>query len=416
MIIALDWFIFKGNPFSLFSATMVGFIYFYCLTPLIFPEKVLFVINENNLVPILLILISSIICFAAGYHIFPKIRWRGFEKEINHPFIPSRTLWLAFIVVLGTLLILIAQSNSAGMNLIDYVSVSRYANADVNVFRTDPESSLRYLSMIGDYIILTVLPLIVASAYMNPKKIILLGLLVLTSLFFGWVIYKTGGRIRMLMYCLSGLLTYYFLVRPSTKKIILFSCATVICLLLLTQFQYLDRKKIGGTSDLEMNFGLDIYSDQNVALSMILEGIRSNRINYLYGESYALAAVQFIPRVIFPTKPGGEEMYAKLASVNYYGYWNVSYGIMGEMITNFGLWFFPIGMFLYGGILKNIWQLFLRNQNSPIAVMSYAIAYGAIFFTVRGSFASSFSTMFYSCLFLFAVTRLVVRRKHDLFY
>lgn len=135
-------------------------------------------------------------------------------------------------------------------------------------------------------------------------------------------------------------------------------------------------------------------------------GIENNIINDLY--------TSFIPRFIWPNKPGTSD--ARAYSELYFDYGDNSFAVtpFADLFRNFGPIGIPIGMLLLGIYLRLIWALLIETpfpsmwKKTAYFLLLTVVSYEAFYATI---FPSVIRTVFVLCVCLWVANLFVVRRR-----
>ena len=394
------------------TMTLAGFFYFFFFTPIFNPGIIpsLYLTPERYF-PIVLVIGLGIFGFIVGYYFPNKFTPKFLNNWLNKSVSPRRLSQGVLMIVGIYILIGLYMASIGNFSPIAFILQSRYTSLVNNVYEVQFQGSAYYLFQIFRW-----LPIAISSpgAYclfdrrlsMQSRFLIVAGLSLM-------ILVALGQGVRYIFSFILGSIIIIIYIEYVQQRIRGGLVRTRVFLLLVFMlisvlFQLQTRSAGGfytilsGENSFDVyqsisTFTSDIAADQNYTLEGILNADKFGILQYAKGESYLLNFVMFIPRQIWPGKPG-EALAEKLRVANPFYIDNVSYSVLGELIFNFGRYSIFPGMLL-GGILSRFWwNIFFINKDSVQMVTLYAMSAVPLIFIVRGSFATMFGGIMYPML------------------
>ena len=217
--------------------------------------------------------------------------------------------------------------------------------------------------------------------------------------------------------------SYYFLKnrkKPNVFHVILGVSLTLVPLVLMTLFRTTIRAGMGiDVSDITTNSitdaldaafwdNLRIYKNYYALVKVVPE-----QTPYLFGaQTIAYTMIMFIPRALWPGKPGNPGTIAQKIALGQTAVLGGSaYPALGEYYYDFGLLGIIVWMSIWGFFLKRIEDRYRFNRKSHIDLMIYSTILGTVLqFTIRGYMPSNFWMLVFCVLPYWIVKRMKGKR------
>jgi hypothetical protein len=397
---------------------MFGFIYFFCFVPVLNPSLIpdLYSTPERFL-PLATWVGVGMLSFVVGYN-SPKPNLRWLARWLGTPLDLRKLLRLTFLVMAVYIFLAIIIALLEGVPLGALILESTYSQ--VKEFGLSPyEGSSYYQYQIFRWLPIALAPL-VTLCLLEAKISIFQRLILLAGLLLS-ILFSFGSGVRYIFsYVVGGIACPLALLRGEVWRQSKGRMAITVAILaigfILTTVQISVRSDIGLYSLLtgRVKFSLrelltipasELAADQNYSLEGVLNALNNGWIKPLWGETYLMNFVMFIPRAIWPSKPGARTAEA-LAMANPFEGSNVSYSAIGELAFNFTLWGVPPGMWLSGWLAGLWWRFFSKNRTNVRMAVIYGMSVVPFIFIVRGSFATMFGAIMYPMLLVILILRL----------
>jgi len=361
--------------------------------------------------------------FVVGYSTGPKPNLQWLARWLRLPLDLRKLVRLTFLVLGGYLALAVIIARLEGIPLRALILESTYSQ--VKEFGLSPyEGSSYYPYQIFRWLPIALAPLVTlclleARVSVFQRLILLAGLLLCILFSFG-----TGVR-YIFSYVVGGIACSLALLRGEVwkqrKGRMVIGVAIFAIGFILTLVQISVRSDIGLYSMLagRVKFSLkelltipasEIAADQNYSLDGVLNALNNGWIEPLWGETFLLTFVLFIPRAIWPGKPGGHLAEA-LAMANPFFHENVSYSIIGELAFNFTEWAIIPGMWFFGYFASLWWYLLKSYRTDKRMVILYSMTTVPFALMVRGSFNTMFGSWLYPALLVFLILRMSTQSK-----
>lgn len=233
----------------------------------------------------------------------------------------------------------------------------------------------------------------------------------ITSSFF---LLATGSRFRFAYASGGALLVWFAFSRqfaPEKSRAIRIRLVLGIVIVAVIAIQMTIIRTIGGVLEYarsrerkvaQITDFVDGGLDQLPRLQMVMDAVPQTR-SHLLGITYLSPLFTFVPRSLWPGKPSDASLYleGKTGLINP----NATFGILGELYLNFGLYGIFLGMWVFG-VLARAWRrFFLRRQGNYILTCVYAASIPIWFFVVRGGFHCMVASMLYPVLLVVVALR-----------
>jgi hypothetical protein len=409
-------------------ATMMvfGFLSFYVFVPLFHPEQScysgFYAKPELFVFPYLYILICTA-SFFLGYYFIARILKettlipRKYIEHKYHRYLPLLciAMWVGSIVSvsrvyassgLPLILAILPQGRSGGPfeSAIGQGSYITYTKIVAGTLQISA-------SIITGFIL----------SQIRLRRFIRVVLLALWALVVASAL-SSGTRYHFLYVLIPGLLIYRSAWwKSASLKSITRTVTTVVLIVLFgISLQWLSRGVGGlwGISNIKASnissMGGDPSGDQGVFLHGVIASLDRNDLETLNGDSYLMGLLWFIPRAVWPSKPGSDFNVTIMptyrgTNIEYNPRTTISLGILGELVLNYGLIITIIVMYVYGLALGFIWNQFRLNINSVYAWMYYAPTTVLVYMLVRGGFASMWSPVSSALVVVYALMYLIRR-------
>jgi hypothetical protein len=154
----------------------------------------------------------------------------------------------------------------------------------------------------------------------------------------------------------------------------------------------------------------------------LLELVQAEQFRPMMGSTLVAAALNWIPRRLFPDKPWTGGPYLAIALGGTYSFddtlasSSITTGVIVEMLMNFGLFAFvltPLLMVFVGYFLSGISLDYFRSKISLISLTAFSIYFWnitSLFADDMGGLVTKFLMNTFGLAFLYFLTRLVTRR------
>lgn len=402
------------------SATLFGFIWFLFLSPIIVPQKLSFLYNDvGNILNLVFFIALGMFAFVVGYYSVKSSRFHYLDNWLSKPISVNVVSNAVLFVLLIYIFVILMITNLSNISLYQFITLSNYS-----LVTSSPGASLAkeyfgrsaYLLWRSiRYLPFAIAPLAIFCFTQRKtsslkKVLIFLGMMIMVFRIFGS---NARGDLAIVL----GSMGVYLMISGGLNKSIKKIHIPVIMIffsVIILAFLQIRTRRLGGIQTLldgstnpktiinSLEF-LDFTYDENYNLYGSLRADQQGRIKYLYGESYVMPFVLFVPRNMWPNKPGGTDMYEKLRTVNQKGYWGTTYSALGELIVNFSRFAIVPGMFIWG-ILLGWWRwLFIRNLYAEKMKILYSMTVIPLLFLVRGPFHTFVSSILYSMVLTLAI-------------
>jgi len=358
------------------------FYLYFVLQPsinLLTNNKYFFGINVFPELPLATIyLIVGMIMLMIGYYskfdisiikkLFPFKYTDNSSKAVRYALI---LIFIGFVMFyLYTKILGISFIGLVTLNLING-SVGKVVNLSVE--QINPFINYLYSSnyfLIGGFMIL--------YAFQKRWRFLLLPLFLIIFFLFSSI----GFRFILVIFFLS-VFFYEYLKRNTKPKLINLIVIIVIMFFIVGGIGAIrDSIRSNNIQSAQKNFNLEniiLQFDSNLDIyqpfySMILNIPKYH--NYLYGYTYYLALISFIPRGLWPNRPTGiPGMRLAIFAGDPLPFENgVAYPIIGDFYINFGLLGIIIFMFISGLFLKVLWKYFEMYKNSNWAKIIFLLS------------------------------------------
>ncbi len=413
------------NIISPLNLTIIGFLWFLIIPPMMSQTGIVSNIysNEDNINSLILIIWQGIIGFLLGFYFSKPFKKSKITNREHIDF--SKIAHFVLLIEILFVFIAMAISKLMGASIFDFLSMSNYSLVSL-----DPSDRIAE-KLLGEkafllFRVIRWLPLIVAPFIyhcINSKSVPRFEKFLIFLFFILMLLRVIGSNARGdLLMLLGPIIIITLFSRKFTAKQWMYILITSFIIIFLAILQ-IKTRSFGGLKVLidprysltdiwNMNQGsLLLTYDENQNLFGAIKAEAEGKVKYLYGESYVLSFVLFIPRSLWKNKPGGPEMYSKMAIANIRGFWSTTYSILGEIILNFGSIFVAPFLFLWGMILKKWWTWFLNNRYNTKAQFIYSSSVIPIFLMVRGPFHVNFSSFFYPVIAVLLIIAFSKRRR-----
>lgn len=186
--------------------------------------------------------------------------------------------------------------------------------------------------------------------------------------------------------------------RPSFKFILSSLSVVVIFFSIIGFIRNSVRDGIGfslSSFDIREQLYEAFYTNANIVMPFytIVDKIPSV-FPHTWGNGYFLEPLYyFLPRFLYPNKPGAETADIVVAMNNATGFeiaqrWGMATPSFSELYIQFGYFGCIIGMFLFGNLLRKIKKLYVKNNASIHDLIYYVIIFTTLFqFLIRGYMA-----------------------------
>lgn len=397
--------------FSPLAWVLSGIMLFFCLSPILQPRNSSLYSSSAAYFPLILVVTIGVSAYCAGFWLAPVGKNRTLEAWLAKSICPEKLarILLGIFVLYGLLTVFLARAQ--GIDLGTFATQSQYLFGGKAGIR-DALPGWSYYA----FFVYRLLPVSVATPTafcLFNKQIsrllrypLILGIAVMT------VITVSGGSRGILAAVLVSM-GIFFVLAPDRQplrglgRVVLALCMTGVVALSAVQItartveelSWVDLIGLVNPSKALADDFLSVDADQNITLHAVLTAERNGTIQHLWGESYALAFVALIPRAVWSSKPGGAEMYNKLAVLDpWLENYNITHSVFGELLYNFGYLGLVPGMGLFGVCAGWWWGLLLRNRFNNKMIILYSMSLIPVALLVRGSFHAMFGLWLYSTI------------------
>jgi oligosaccharide repeat unit polymerase len=191
--------------------------------------------------------------------------------------------------------------------------------------------------------------------------------------------------------------------------------ATVACFALVST-SIVSEYRSTGLKDVEWSkvdpFTTDrIEADTNI-LGSTVDAFEffPERHDYLFGSTFAVLPVTFVPRAWWPSKPESLGIImVELRNPNEVTY-SEAVSTIGELYVNFGVLGIPLGMLVYGFACQLLYLLYCRNRSNLYFLTFYVLSLPFFTMHVRGEFVTVWAHYFSLAVPLYVGMRLCRKR------
>jgi len=356
----------------------------------------------------------AVLMFFLGYTTFCRIPPLSSQNRRSQGRLHPARLWMWLILAAVALLAAIQLICSMrGISLSLFVLRSAYTG----------EATAEFLSASGldryTHYLTRMLPVsvsILSAVYLSLqntrrcRRVTALALLITSSFF----LLATGSRFRFAYASGGALLVWFAFSRqfaPEKSRAIRIRLVLGVLIIVGIAIQMIIIRNIGGVLKYarsrerkvaQITDFVDGGLDQLPRLQMVMDAVPQKR-SYLLGITYLSPLFTLVPRALWPAKPSDVSIYmvGKTELINP----NTTFGILGELYLNFGLYGIFLGMWAFGALARAWRSLFLRRQGDYILTCVYAACVPVWFFVVRGGFHSMVASMLYPLLFVLVALR-----------
>lgn len=323
----------------------------------------------------LLYLAFGIVGLWAGYYSSRSAR-RLASRIPGPPESHAGAVPYAWIVALMAIVAFSAYMRVAGLSWVRLLSLGQLGGAPATIqggAGIDQGAFSNYLYSTLDWLT-SALMLLIAFARRGRKWLVVMFVALL-------VVYSTiGFRFRVVVLVIAPIVFYYLKAqrRPSVMKV----AAAGAALVLLIGAIGLGRRSFRSGSSVESGTisvasssatfenDLDLYQ----AYLAIVDGFPRDH-DYLWGSSFTYLVIQPIPRVLWPDKPDApvrtilNEILGSDATTA-----GVAYPNVGEYYANFGVLGVFVGMWLFGLVMRAMYEYLRQHQDNDWTRVTYAVA------------------------------------------
>jgi len=397
------------------AMTMVGFLYFFSVPPLLGPE-----VNSGlystpaRFWPLVLTYFASVIVMLMGIVTarlsrFGRIRFSFLAKG---PDSQSLRYWYTLLVTVF-LTMSVVMAWSANISPLELVVRSGYGGTGLNL----GHSISRYLFPIFQLLPISIAalsPLMLLERRVSRRFrwFVTVALLVCLLFAFGrgarYVFLYAWGAFTLVS---LGITTTEARHISAQRKALLLTCGLVGIVLAIQMGVIRTAGGLGiyvssGNPVVVMGEMVDVGTDQNSALELVLDSVPSSR-PYIWGLSYLSTLVIFIPRDLWPAKPSTAWEYMRGLHITENP--NAAYSNIGELYLNFGPTGVIVGMYVWGMVCEVWRRTYAEYRSSLVAMVLYYMSLPAFAFAVRGDFQVAVGSMLYAMLIVFLILKLSVR-------
>lgn len=398
------------------TTTMIGFLFFFSFAPLLSPEVNSSLYSTPTRFWRLVVIYSGsviLILLGAATAGVGTIEYSGFAFLRRVIDFERLGRWYAFLaaIVFVMAVVIAWLGNFSPLGL---VLQSGYAGNWYGVNLNHPIA--RYLFAIFQLLPISIAalsPLILSGRQFSRRFRSVATTVLLLCLLFAF-----GRGARHLFLYAGGALTLVSLRVAIVKdgrvqarrKALLLACGLVVIALavqmgIVRTAGGLGRYVSSGNLSLSVGEIVDVGTDQNATLELVLESVPSSR-PHIWGASYLSTFVIFIPRDLWPAKPS--TAWAYMTGLRTVENPNAAYSNIGELYLNFGPVGVVVGMYLWGVVCEAWRRICTRYRNSLVTTVLYYMSLPAFAFAVRGDFQVAVGNMLYTMLVVFLVLRLSV--------
>jgi oligosaccharide repeat unit polymerase len=411
--------------FSPLSLCMFGFLYFLIITPTFFPKYFEVYKYPNEFIPLVIVILLGMLSYCLGFRLSPDVHWFWLDRWMNNKISKRRLSNIVLCFIFLYILIIFYISQKADMPLKSFIFQNYYFLGNKEMLMIKFQGGAYYVLYIFR-LLPTVFILPAIACFDDPHLPLLKRILIIFGIILmGVIIFYSGARMPLAIYC--GSIGVYLILKDrnkKTKKVKNF-CKTVtfivVILLFLSSSQIITRGQHYLFNSLDTGFKLmpaiaynlaSETTDQNYTLYRAIKANKEGRLQHLYGESFFLVFVAFVPRALWATKPGGDDMYRKLIAIDpWMSNYNISHSILGELIYNFGWIGIIVGMIFFGTCSGIWWHLFIKYRDKKQMLILYSMSIIQIAFIVRGTFNATFGALMYPMLMVIILLSLSYIRK-----
>lgn len=256
-------------------------------------------------------------------------------------------------------------------------------------------SILRYFSWVGNVGILAgslAFALLLWQKWAWWQRLVLIFIVLLAIP----LTFQGGGRFPVLQYLSSLAIMWYLKKHWSLQHlrwlkyvgIAAVACFALVSTSIVSEYRSTGLKDVDW-SNVEPFSTERIEADTNM-LSSTVDAFEffPKRHDYLFGSTFAVLPVTYIPRAWWPGKPEalglimvelrnpGEVTYSEAVST------------IGELYVNFGVLGIPLGMLIYGFTCQLLYLLYCRNQTNLYFLVFYVLSLPFFTMHVRGEFVT----------------------------
>lgn len=252
----------------------------------------------------------------------------------------------------------------------------------------------------------------------NKKNLILFSGYFLLVIF---LFFSLGERGHLISLIISLLVIYHY-ARKKLNLLFLISTvgAFIIFLTLYGQYRELTKenhliKKAGFDSKIKLEtiYHYSMYEfDQLIRVKDIVENT-PDKISFQYGKTFINLLLKPIPSRIWENKPQGagvlvtKNLYPKHFSAHV----SVAPSLLGELYLNFHLIGVITGFFIFGIIVRALYEFLQNNKNHKNAILIYAFVLPFIYSELRGDFAVVTSFLIFKFIFLVIAITYITRKQ-----
>jgi oligosaccharide repeat unit polymerase len=240
-------------------------------------------------------------------------------------------------------------------------------------------------------------------------------LLLLTFLFFAGI----GGRYRVLLLLVSVFVYYYLERQKRPRTVVVLAMVLVVYFFVVGGIGFYRAAEPTVSGVRSRVLGEDVFtapeawdtflsSSRLVTSTAALVHAIPKYIDHLWGQSFLGIFLQPIPRFLWPDKPSAigleslSEFWPTGTAAPFWALFYVNFGALGVLV----------GMALWGGLSRWIYEIYRRNTLDPLAQVQLALYY-AYTFHVYGRGATTFAFIAYGIVYVLLPVWLLwwMRRK-----
>lgn len=369
--------------------------------------------NNDVLQDVILWSIIGLLAFEVGTWIkhLPGILQKFFPPDLQLD--PKKLFRINVLLSLIGLFALLYFSNSYGLSPIEYILALRTLSVDD---LTAPDA-LRYFAWTINIGIAAGGLAFALLLWVKWGKLKHITLIIIVLLAIPLTI-QGGGRYPIFQF-MSSLAILWYLQKRSQHQIFhwkKYIAIAALCCIAFMGMSILTQYRNAGLQDIDWStvnpFTTDkIESDVNTIKSTVnaFEYFPEHH-DYLYGSTFAVLPVTYIPRAWWPNKP--EALGFVMVDIRTSG--NVTYteavSTIGELYANFGVFGIPIGMFIYGLICQGLYMFFRHNATNLPFLILYVLSLPFFAMHVRGEFVTVWAHYFSLAIPLYIGMRFCKRR------
>lgn len=241
--------------------------------------------------------------------------------------------------------------------------------------------------------------------------------LIITILSIVYVIMR-NARWLLLIGVLAPI-TYYYVRRRKSPKGIYIIIVGVLTLSVFAWMQVNRASLIAGRQMVGWGEGgfiieklLSPFDSDLTTYKVIYGMVREypSHSSYLFGRSFLYVFYMFIPRVLWPSKPGNPINEIVENSLNFQARTaGATFANIGEFYANFGVLGVIILMFIFGRLIASLKKYYLQPTQERLII--YSIMYPLLFqWVARGNFTGNFYLTIFAIL-PFVLGRITIRSK-----